>query len=251
MTNTNAAKAIDINDAHQLTLMLQTKESERNPAEKAFCKQIRSRINKQQGGDVFDFNNKDSSSGNVRDGNTIFANRYVRRGLPVPSADLVAPRNMEIELVTYLKPNGDCAMFSYLAPEKLFLIATRNTALLVRDEQQLAEAEGKYTLHKQIGALFFAQVRKDAVKNHLSGRTMIGEYLSKENLVVYPEEMLLMHSIVDNQSGDVLADANTSIAALGFQAVPSKSAGTFILEEEQLQARLNELAKKIRCLSLA
>lgn len=156
MTNTNTSSRVDINDAHQLTLMLQTKDSERTPVEKSFCKNIRSRISKQQGGDVFDFNNKDADKGLVRDGNTIFANRYVRRGLPVLKSSLPVPKNMEIELVTFLKPNGDCAMFSYLAAEKLYLVATRNTAVLVRDAEQLAESEGKYALHKQIGALFFA-----------------------------------------------------------------------------------------------
>jgi hypothetical protein len=35
-------------------------------------------------------------------------------------------------------------MFSYLAAEKLYLVATRNISLLVKDADDLAKADNKY-----------------------------------------------------------------------------------------------------------
>jgi hypothetical protein len=69
--------------------------------------------------------------------NTIFNNRYVRRGMPQLRTTFEELKNKKIEVVSYLKPNGDCCMFSYLKEEKLYLIATRNVSLLVKDVQDL------------------------------------------------------------------------------------------------------------------
>ena len=87
------------------------------------------------------------------------------------------PKNKKLELLSFLKTNGDCCMFSYLASEKLFLIATHNMALLVKNPEELQEAEGKYSMHKEIGKLFFASLKKGK-ENLLDGKTIVGEYLS-------------------------------------------------------------------------
>jgi len=46
-------------------------------------------------------------------------------------------------------------MFSYLAAEKLYLVATRNISVLVKDAEELAKTDGKYVWLQQIGKLFF------------------------------------------------------------------------------------------------
>ena len=68
---------------------------------------------------------------------------------------------------------------------------------------------------------------------------MVGEFLSKENLIVYKEEKILMHSLVDNDTGNISGDPADVISKLGFRAVPSRSGGTFILEEEALEKKIN------------
>lgn len=110
--------------------------------------------------------------------------------------------------MSYLKPHGDCCHFSYLAQEKMFLVATRNLALLVANAKDLdAIEEMKYFLHKEFGHLFFSQVNLKQAKEQLSTVTLIGEYIqgSTDSLIKYPENRLLFHSCVDNGSGRVFS----------------------------------------------
>ena len=46
-------------------------------------------------------------------------------------------------------------MFSYLAAEKLYLVATRNISVLVKDADELSKTDYKYLLLQEIGKLFF------------------------------------------------------------------------------------------------
>jgi hypothetical protein len=69
----------------------------------------------------------------VRDGNTISNGKWLRRGLPKLAENLAVPKSKKIELVSYIKTNGDVCMFSWVqTPEGgKFLIATRNSSILV------------------------------------------------------------------------------------------------------------------------
>ncbi len=244
---------IDTNDVQALVQLFTSKNQgeEKVKGGLAFLKSVRHRVSKQQGGEAIDFQRKEGArfEVNAREGNTLFNGRYVRRGLPPLATSLTVPKNRKLELVSFLKTNGDCAMFSYLGPEKLFLIATRNSALLVRSPSELAEAEGKYSLHKEMGQLFFSALRKGK-ETLLDGLTLVGEYLSGDNLIAYPTPKLLMHSLVDNQSGQVLANPFPTIAACGFAAVPNRNLGTYILEEAELAEKIAEVEAEVAVKSL-
>jgi hypothetical protein len=60
-------------------------------------------------------------------------------------------------------------------------------------------------------------------------------------LVHYEEPRLAFHSIVHNLSGNVKADAAKFFNKYQFSIVPSQSFGTFILEEKQLQQKIEEI----------
>jgi hypothetical protein len=55
----------------------------------------------------------------------------------------------------------------------------------------------------------------------------------------------LLHSIVDNNTGSVLANAHQVFANYGFCTVPHKSQGVFILEEQALQAKIDEVRRQV------
>jgi len=77
----------------------------------------------------------------------------------------------------------------------------------------------------------------------LNEKTWVGEYLNEDHLLHYPGgEKIVLHSIVDNNSGDQLPDADKVFRSFKFQTLPQTSHGSFILEEELLKAKINEIA---------
>jgi hypothetical protein len=69
----------------------------------------------------------------IHDGNTLSNGRFVRRGLPVLSDEFFkVPAKQNYELVSYLKTNGDCCMFSYHAGLKTYIVASRTISVLIR-----------------------------------------------------------------------------------------------------------------------
>lgn len=81
------------------------------------------------------------------------------------------------------------------------------------------------------------------VKQDLSGQTWVAEFLNSDNLVRYDEDQLVFHSIVENESGAVVADATKVLSKYGLPVVPSQSFGSFILEEESLQQKIEEIQR--------
>jgi hypothetical protein len=147
----------------------------------------------------------------LSESNTIFASRYVRRSLPGLATTFEVPKNKKIEVISFLKPNGDSCMFSYLPSEGLYLIASRNLALLVKDAEDLAKTDIRNQWLKQIGVKFFKNLNKQAAEVILAHQTVVGEYLSRDNLILYSDEQILMHSIVDNATGSITCDAANQI----------------------------------------
>lgn len=60
-----------------------------------------------------------------------------------------------------------------------------------------------------------------------------------------------MHAIVDNQSGKQLANADQVFNHFKFPTLPLKSLGTFICEEEDLAAKIDEMHRAILTKSIA
>lgn len=96
-------------------------------------------------------------------------------------------------------------MFSYLSKEKLFLLATRNMSILVKDNEDLQKVDGHQWL-KLIGKIFFQTVNTKIAETLLTNKTAVGEYLSKENLILYKDEEIVLHSLVENSSGNIICD---------------------------------------------
>lgn len=86
----------------------------------------------------------------MRDGNTISDGKWIRRGLPLLSETVNIPKSRNIELISFTKTNGDCCMFTQLKTNEgdMFLIATRNMSILVKDIASLNKIEGKFSMHK-------------------------------------------------------------------------------------------------------
>jgi hypothetical protein len=192
----------------------------------------------------------------VRDGNTISNGQWLRRGLPkIPdySPEYQVPKSKNIELVSFQKPNSDCCMFSYVEfdddEDGMFLIATRNMSIIAQDKENLLANNGTMVVLKEIGKLWFERVealdKKQLadLKRKLSEKTWVGEYLNEDHLVHYPGgEQIVLHSIVDNHSGKQLPDAYNIFRSFKFLALPQTSHGSFILEEEALKAKIDEIA---------
>lgn len=153
----------------------------------------------------------------IRDGNTISEGMWLRRGLPKLQAHTVqwqAPKNKKLELVSQVKTNGDCCMFSWVDFEEgddvdgMFLIATRNQSILAQDAEHLKKSTNKQPLLKEIGRLWFSHIKRQDkkrladLKKKMSGKTWIGDFLSNDSLVSYAQPEIVLHSIVDNESGD-------------------------------------------------
>ena len=79
------------------------------------------------------------------------------------------------------------------------------------------------------------------LKKELSGHTWVGEYLTEDNLIRYSDEHILFHSIVNNSDGSIRGDAYKIFQRFGFSVVPFESLGEFILEEDLLQAKIDEI----------
>lgn len=62
-------------------------------------------------------------------------------------------------------------------------------------------------------------------------------------MIKYEEDHLVFHSIVENESGVVRANALSCFKQFGLPVVPSVSHGTFILEENALQSKIEEIQK--------
>lgn len=58
-------------------------------------------------------------------------------------------------------------------------------------------------------------------------------------------DRLLLHSIVDNKSGTVLADAHLTFDKFGFATIPRMSQGLFILEEEELSSKIKQVRSQV------
>lgn len=117
-------------------------------------------------------------------------------------------------------------MFSWVqTPEGgKFLIATRNSSILVQNQEDLENIDSaKYYKHIELANQFFAvvsglsQKSTAELKNELSEQTWVGEYLSSDYLVHYAGgETLVLHSMVENESGVVIADAENTFKHFGF-----------------------------------
>lgn len=241
---------LDVTDPTALLALF--KQDKKTLAEKdsQFLKQTRFKAGKHPSGvEWTDFTCKDTSYG-VGDGNTICEGKFARRGLPPFENELRIPKDKSIELIKFTKTNGDCCMFSYLQEHDLYLIATRNISILVKDLDELDKIENKNYTHKNLAKLWFGQLRQlnratiGQLKRDLSGHTWIGEYLTEDNLIRYSDEKILFHSIVNNSNGVVEADACKTFERFGFDVVPFESLGEFILEEELLKAKIDEITNK-------
>jgi hypothetical protein len=77
-------------------------------------------------------------------------------------------------------------------------------------------------MHQEISKVLFQfidQLDKTALsdlKSLLAGHTWVGEYLSNDNLIQYDDPKILLHSIVENKTGVVKADAETHFKKFGF-----------------------------------
>lgn len=141
-------------------------------------------------------------------------------------------------------------MFSYLYEHDLFLIATRNISILVKDLEDLQKIEGKNYTHKNLAKIWFGHLSKlnkatiGKLKRELNNHTWIGEYLTEDNLIRYSDEAILFHSIVDNNNGNIKGNAQKIFEDFGFPVVPSESIGEFILEEDLLKAEIDKITKQ-------
>lgn len=246
-THDSVTSKLDVTDPSALLALFKSNTKTLNEKDSQFLQQTRYKRGKHPSGvEWTDFTCKDAGYG-VGDGNTICEGKFVRRGLPLLADKLSIPKDKHIELIKFTKTNGDCCMFSYLQDEDLYLIATRNISILVKDLDDLASIEGKNYTHKNLAKLWFghlAQLNRAAtvqLKKELNGHTWVGEYLTEDNLIRYSDEHILFHSIVNNSNGSIKADAYKTFERFGFGIVPFESLGEFILEEDLLQAKIDEV----------
>lgn len=134
---------MDVSDPSYLATLFKANPKTLSENERQFLNVTRWKTSKHSSGvEWTDFTCNETKYG-VGDGNTICDNRFVRRGLPQLSNTLKVPQNKTIELVKFTKTNGDCCMFSYLPQEDLFLVATRNISVMVKDADELSKIESK------------------------------------------------------------------------------------------------------------
>lgn len=249
--------AFDPNDAETLERIFTAPQKSLTKEEKAFVQQVRYKSAVVEDMKLLDFTSNTLSS--IRDGNTISEGMWLRRGLPKLQAyhpEWKAPKNLKVALHSQVKTNGDCCMFSWVEFEEgdsvdgMFLIATRNQSTLAQNAEHLKKSTAKMPLLKEIGSLWFAHIKRQdkkrlaELKKLLSGKTWVGEYLSSDSLVNYAQNEVVLHSIVDNETGNQLANASATFSKFGFPHLPHQNHGTFILEETELEAKVQELYVK-------
>ena len=124
---------LDVSDPASLLHLFKKDNKALSERENHFLKQARYKVSKHASGvEWIDFTCKDAGYG-VGDGNTICDGKFIRRGLQQLSQTLTVPKDKQIELIKFTKTNGDCCMFSYVPEHDLYLIATRNVSILVKD----------------------------------------------------------------------------------------------------------------------
>ena len=105
----------------------------------------------------------------MRDGNTISNGMWIRRGLPKLrhyARDWEAPKNKKLELVTSVKPNGDCCMFSWVefdvedTLDGMFLISTRSASTLAPSKDHFTKNSQNKGILREIGQLWFDMLSK-------------------------------------------------------------------------------------------
>jgi hypothetical protein len=212
-TQDSSTSQLDVTDPSALLTLFKSDRKTLNERDSHFLNQTRYKTGKHPSGvEWTDFTCNDARYG-VGDGNTICEGKFVRRGLPHLANKLTIPKDKHIELIKFTKTNGDCCMFSYLQDHDLYLIATRNISILVKDLDDMANIESKNYTHKNLAKLWFGHLEKlnraatVQLKKELSGNTWVGEYLTEDNLIRYSDEHILFHSIVNNSNGSIKADA--------------------------------------------
>lgn len=106
------AATFDVSDAVTLEYIFNSDFKSLTKDEAQFVKLVRYRKFKVGEQDFIDFSS--NSLPQLREGNTISNGKWVRRGLPHLLEKLDILKSRKLELISNIKTNGDCCMFSWL-----------------------------------------------------------------------------------------------------------------------------------------
>lgn len=149
----------------------------------------------------------------------------------------------KIEIVKTLKANGENCQISWSPEADAWVVASKNVALLARDEEDVIKyTDGKktrYTFAALMANCWFKLIsrisKKDIqqLKSEMAHKTWVGEYIGNrlcQHLVRYPRETIIFYAVVENNSKKICRlpeDSLKQFKKYNFDVVCLKSIGAF------------------------
>ena len=160
----------------------------------------------------------------------------------------------QVELISSLKTNGDCAHLTWSTELDAWVITSQNVSIVAKNEKEvktLYPEQTRYFLARKIALCWMrklkslSQERLDALKSDLAECVFVGDFIGNReliNLINYARETIMFHSVV-RKSRDVSIARETfygepnSFEILqrhsgSIDVVPSRNFGTFSSYED-------------------
>eukprot|EP00347_Sterkiella_histriomuscorum_P020181 403338791 len=150
-----------------------------------------------------------------------------------------------IEIIKTLKANGENAQVSYLKDLDAWIVASKNTGLLIRTRDDIEKyPQSMYSFAMEMSLVWIdfidqLKLQPDGVKylkelkDIMNGRTLVGEYVGAQehqHMVKYDQVTLMFYAIVDNNSPDICWPPDKALEVFqkfGLHAVRMQSLGQF------------------------
>lgn len=150
----------------------------------------------------------------------------------------------KVEVLKTLKANGENMQVSWSEETESWVIASKNVAMLARDEGDIASYKqggdyGRYAFAQEMARAWFKMTKKMSkeqlrkLQEDMDGHTLIGEYIGSQehqHLVKYSRVTIIFYAVVDNYSEETCWPCSRAwqfFKKYGFDVVHIDSLGVF------------------------
>ena len=121
----------------------------------------------------------------------------------------------QVEVLKTLKANGENVQVSYNSQTEVWVICSKNVALVAQERKHISTYLGdRFLFAKEMAHVWFDKLEEletkapgsiESLKKDLNGNTLIGEYIGSDehqHLVKYSRVTIIFYAVVDNNSAD-------------------------------------------------
>jgi hypothetical protein len=162
-----------------------------------------------------------------------------------------------VEVIKLIKANGENVQIGYNKTHKMWIIASKNVSLLAKNRLDLENyypisnngEMNRYSFAYIIGHCWFDILDRinnteliNSLKEYISNKTMIGEYVGNQNhqhLIRYMKHTILFYGIVENNSNKTcihVMDSYNAFKKFKLDVVPFQKIGEFKTHRDLAEA---------------